>query len=303
MKKLLATCLFVSATLVACSDEDTSVFDQPINDNATENANGNASFNRCGTRTPSDQELAQIDQTIAAHKAANGGELLRPTSPVNVYVHRIHPSSGVGGTVTDAQLTAQIEVLRAAYAGFADFNLAGVDDTNNDAWYNVSSGSTAETQMKTALRTGSAVDLNVYTANLGGGLLGWATFPSSYSSSPKMDGVVILYSSFPGGTCCGASNYHEGDTATHEVGHWFGLYHTFQGGCSKTGDQVSDTAAERSPAYGCPVGRDSCTGRRYPGVDPIYNFMDYTDDDCMDHFTVDQFSRADGQWSAYRAGH
>jgi hypothetical protein len=302
VKKLLAACLFVSAALVACSDEDTSVFDQPLDENASEHASGNAAFNRCATRTPSDLEIAENDRLVAQHRASTGGELLRPSAPINVYVHRIHASDGTGGAVSAAQIQSQLDVLNAAYAGWATFQLAAVTDTNNDAWYNVSNGTTAERDMKNALRQGTAEDLNFYTANLGGGLLGWATFPSSYSSQPTMDGVVILYSSLPGGTCCGSSNYHEGDTATHEVGHWIGLYHTFQGGCSKTGDQVSDTPAERSPAYGCPVGRDSCSGRRYPGLDPIYNFMDYTDDNCMDHFTVDQFTRADAQWSAYRAG-
>ena len=66
------------------------------------------------------------------------------------------------------------------------------------------------------------------------------------------------------------------------------------------GDQVADTPAESSPAYGCPVGRNTCKGKKYPGDDPIFNFMDYSDDFCMFELTSGQALRADESSLAYR---
>jgi hypothetical protein len=268
-------------------------------DAAKEHANGHAAFVRCGSRTPSDAEIAAVDSQVAAHRSSSSSAPLVTGGTIDVYFHVIRSGTGVSnGDISDTQIRAQISVLNAAYASTGwQFNLVGVDRTTNATWFNTCDSSSAESQMKSALRAGTATTLNVYSCNPGGGLLGWATFPSSYTSSPLTDGVVLLYSSLPGGS---AVPYDEGDTATHEVGHWMGLYHTFQGGCNRSGDSVSDTPSEQSAAYGCPVGRDSCA--RASGLDPISNFMDYTDDSCMDQFTTGQDTRMDSMFSTYRLG-
>jgi hypothetical protein len=100
----------------------------------------------------------------------------------------------------------------------------------------------------------------------------------------------------PGGNL---GKYSEGDTLTHELGHWLMLDHTFARGCSASGDWVVDTAPEAMPQFDCPVGADTCAA---PGVDPIHNFMDYSQDSCMNMFTQGQADRMSDAWLQFRAG-
>jgi hypothetical protein len=258
---------------------------------------------RCSTHDHSDFERRILDAAHSQwlHERSAGGQpfALRPTGSVNipVHFHVIRSGDAVSqGNVPDSWIAAQIQVLNDAYASTPfRFTLEGTTRTTNADWFAMTPDTTAESQAKNALRVGGAGTLNIYSANPSGGLLGWATFPSSYSGAPKDDGVVVLFSSMPGGD---AAPYNLGDTGTHEVGHWLGLYHTFQGRCTNRNDQVSDTPAERSPAFGCPTGRDSCGSK--PGLDPITNFMDYTDDACMFEFTAGQAARMDAQHAQYR---
>jgi len=247
-------------------------------------------------------KIAEAEEDFKTRKAnakteaqVNGVESALATGAViNVYFHVVY--SGTKGNISEAMINEQMNVLNAAFAGHGySFTRVATTRTNNTTWYNGCYGS-AERKMKNALHQGTADDLNIYTCNPSNGILGYATFPSSYTRSPSLDGVVLLDQSLPGGT---AVPYNEGDTGTHEVGHWMGLYHTFQGGCTGSGDYVNDTPFEASAAYGCPQGRDTCTTT---GFDPIENFMDYTDDSCMFQFTGGQDVRMDSQFTTYRLG-
>ncbi|TCO62156.1 zinc metalloprotease [Actinocrispum wychmicini] len=219
---------------------------------------------------------------------------------IPVYVHVV--STGDTGKITDDTVRKQIAVLNnnfGAATGFA-FVLRGTDRTDNQNWFQAVTASPAEKAMKTKLHKGRAGDLNLYFNNPGykapgdGKLLGIATWPKDYASSAALDGVVVKYNTVPGGAF---KPYDQGKTATHEVGHWLGLYHTFQGGCEAPGDEVDDTPYEAEPAAGCPQGQDSCPA---PGTDPVHNYMDYSDDSCMTTFSPGQAQRAADHWAAYR---
>ncbi|KAF8608973.1 Metalloprotease, partial [Ceratobasidium sp. AG-I] len=247
--------------------------------------------------------VAAAEAHFAANKVSPKADVGTFATTIPVYWHVIYSSTAVsGGYIPDSQVTGSISAMNTHYQNSGSpltFSLAGTTRTLNADWFNnAGPSSSQQTAMKNALRQGGANALNVYTVGFtsgsGAGLLGYATFPSSYTGAPKDDGVVILYSSVPGGS---TTNYNQGKTLTHEVGHWLGLYHTFQGGCSGAGDSVSDTAPEASAASGCPTGRDTCSSG---GVDPITNYMDYSYDPCMTNFTPGQNTRIASQISTYR---
>ena len=265
---------------------------------------GQGQKERCGTRQPSDEEALQIEQRISRVR----GRAARAEQTVQVWVHVITRGAGFeNGELSDQSIRSQIHVLEDAFGGRTGgastgfgFELAGVTRTNNARWFEqLVTDLDVELEAKQALRQGGADALNIYTVD-GGPYLGFAYFPSILTSSTYaiLDGVVLDWRSLPGGTF---AIYSEGDTGTHEVGHWLALYHTFQGKCSGKNDYIADTPAEFSPAFNCPVGRDSCSQASKPGLDPIYNFMDYTQDSCMFMFTPGQVERMQAAWTAFRA--
>ena len=309
-RSLLAASLFASAVLLSSAtaqpgrDDIVRKVDKPDVRFFDAKTGKHRHGLRCGVKDMDFARSEAFERALSSRKAAGkgkpggggGGGTWTPIT-IPVVVHRITDGSGVSDQIYGQRIAAQIDVLNAAYEGRGfSFVLADVNRVDNPTWYNTCETSATESAMKNALAVDPARTLNMYTCSPGGGILGYARFPDSYPESSKLHGVVLLDESLPGGS---AAPYNLGDTGTHEVGHYLGLYHTFQGGCSKRNDLVADTAPERSAAYGCPKdpARDTCSGG---GPDPIFNFMDYTDDSCMNTFSDDQSIRMQDITRAFR---
>ena len=254
----------------------------------------------------SDAQAAEMNADLRAKITKNNslGEFSALAGgTINVVFHVVTTSAGKGA-ITDATLTKQLKVLNDGFAGVESsaaaktgfkFVLQQTKRYTNNTWFNGGADNAGtERQMKTQTRVGTAATLNIWFTDIDG--FGFATFPSWYKGDPKMDGVVVDYATVPGGS---EVNFNLGKTVTHEVGHWMGLWHTFQGGCTATNDEVADTPAQTSSTSGCPEGRDSCSRT---GLDPIHNYMDYSFDDCYNQFTPGQNTRMQSAWTAYRAG-
>ncbi|MCS7152522.1 MAG: M43 family zinc metalloprotease [Bacteroidia bacterium] len=255
---------------------------------------------------------------------------------IPVVVHVIHNGEpvGSGSNISNANIYHQIEVLNEdfrrmpntpgwnAHPNGADtrieFVLAKRDPNGNPTtgivrWNRNTQGWNAppytQAYMEGTIKPATQWDpnryLNIWVADLSGGLLGYAQFPDasgllgmpgdqgmgSCTGPANTDGVVILYSAF-GSALKGSTGlnppYHLGRTTTHEIGHWLGLRHTWGDGDCSVDDFCDDTPLCNGASYGCPANPSSCIAgvRRM-----IENYMDYSDDGCMNIFTLDQALR------------
>ncbi|CAE6376334.1 unnamed protein product [Rhizoctonia solani] len=272
-------------------------------------------FTRCGS-TPSEAEVRLAELSFLSKKKASKTSHTGVNAVVDfkvvvpVHWHAITSDKSIrGGRIPLSQITESIKVLNNDFSstGFS-FKLESSEYVSNEIWYD-RAGLTKDprspeyvyqVEMKQALRLGGASTLNIYstgfTNTTNRRLLGFGTFPGEYEHNPVDDGVVIRCSTVPGGSFY---PFNQGKTLTHEVGHWLGLYHTFQGGCRGNGDLVSDTPAHLNGTNGCPTSLpDTCPD--HPGQDPIHNFMDYSDDACLNEFTPGQVRRMRDQFMTYR---
>jgi Pregnancy-associated plasma protein-A len=238
--------------------------------------------------------------------AAGKGKQWNSLVVVPVWFHVV-TDNGIG-SVSGADIDRQIRIMNQGYSGFYGgydqgfrFELVGTTRTDNAEWFYAGPTSSGERAMKQALHRGGMGTLNIYSTTAGP-YLGWAYYPGLPDSQAYLDGLVIDWASMYKVSDQYAGRYDLGFTAVHEVGHWFALAHTFDGGCNAHGDYVDDTPAEKVPTSGCPADgtKDTCT--KDPGFDPIHNFMDYSYDQCYTELTKGQAERSHDYWLAFRAG-
>lgn len=222
-----------------------------------------------------------------------------------MYAHVIDGNDSRGPS--KRAVVRQVGILNRAFDGGQSqyntatpfqFYLESFDRTRNQRWRTAALFDEADLEARRHLHQGGPDALNLYfstprSANQNV-VLGWSTVPWLVKRYPRVDGVTVHEESMAGGDLDG---YNRGDTVGHEVGHWLGLFHTFEGGCSARNDRVEDTPAEHDASVACEVGRDTCPSK---GLDPVRNFMNYSFDVCMNRFTPGQVARMTDNWLAYR---
>lgn len=259
----------------------------------------------CGVApTPSDRAHRSIGDCTLDRTAIDPAYDPDDDLLVQVIFHVIAKTDGTGKLSPD-RISEQLDILNAGYAdlhikfvaarfdpGGAELPVPGYDLVTSDPYFADPGIESPTNPMKTALHWDPARYLNIYTNDGGGnGILGYATFPQEDAGKP-LDGIVLAFPTV--GKNPAAAPFDLGRTATHEVGHYLGLLHTFQDGCGgadyTTGDLLADTPAQAEPHYGgCDPVPSGCPGGELAAVD---NFMNYSDDRCLTTFSDEQVNRA-----------
>ena len=228
----------------------------------------------------------------------------RDNDPVYILVawHVIHSSNG-DGNISDESIELVVAKLNDTFN--TPFNyyfiLDIVDRTMNDDWYyfeenEEANGSADEQEMREALQIDPVHYYNIYSIETeavdGFITMGWNYFPMYIPENSIWQGTTVNWQ---------AANYSS-QTITHECGHYFGLLHTFQGGCSGSGDAVDDTPYQDNGEniFLCSDSLDTCP--EDDGYDPVHNIMNYSPDDCRVEYTGGQADRAYSIVQAYHPG-